>query len=339
MVEISQTQKIAILRVLRDAREPIGSSIIAEEIKDYGFELSGRTIRLYLQELENQGFVTSAKRGRDGGRTITQLGYEEIRNALVNERVGFMASRIEALACQVTFNPATREGHIVLNVTLLDQTHLAAAVREMLPVFEAGLGMGHYAVLIEGGERLGGFYIPPGKVGIGTICSVTVNGILLGARVPVASRFGGVLEINQGKPFRFTDVIYYNGTTLDPLEIFIKGGLTRVSAAARQGQGRIGASFREVPNVSLPVVERIQAELEPTGMGRGIFLGKPHQPLLDFQVEEGKTGMIVTGGLNPVAAIEEAGIPTLSYALSTLYEFEKMTHYQELFRMTARHTA
>ncbi|MFB3789007.1 MAG: DUF128 domain-containing protein [bacterium] len=336
MVEISSKQKIAILRILRDAREPIGSSIIAEEIKAYGFELSGRTIRLYLQELENQGFVTSAKRGRDGGRAITQLGYEEIRNALVNERVGFMASRIESLACQVTFNPATRSGRVVLNVTLLDQANLAAAVREMQPVFQSGLGMGDYAVLIEGGGRLGGFYIPPGMAGVGTICSVTVNGILLGARVPVASRFGGVLEINEGKPFRFTDVIYYNGTTLDPLEIFIKGRLTSVSAAARQGQGRIGASFREIPNVSLPVIEEIQAGLADSGMGRGLFLGKPHQPLLDFQVEEGKTGMIVYGGLNPVAAIEEAGIPTQSYALSTLYEFQEMAHYQDLFRQVLR---
>lgn len=336
MVDISPKQKIAILRILRDAREPIGSSIIADEIKVYGYTLSGRTIRLYLQELENQGFVTPAKRGRDGGRAITQLGYEEIRNALVNERVGFMASRIEALACQVTFNPAIRAGRVVLNVTLVDKAHLTAAVREMLPVFESGLGMGDYTVLIEGGDRLGGFFIPPDKVGVGTICSVTVNGILLSARVPVASRFGGVLEINEGKPFRFTDVIYYNGTTLDPLEIFIKGRLTSVSAAANQGQGRIGASFREIPNVSLPAVEQIQAELEDSGLGRGIFLGKPHQPLLDFQVEEGKTGMIVYGGLNPVAAIEEAGIPTQSYALSTLYEFHEMAHYRDLFRQALR---
>jgi hypothetical protein len=39
--EINPKQKVAILRILRDAREPIGSAIIAEEIKAYGFDLSG----------------------------------------------------------------------------------------------------------------------------------------------------------------------------------------------------------------------------------------------------------------------------------------------------------
>jgi repressor of nif and glnA expression len=40
----------------------------------------------------------------------------------------------------------------------------------------------------------------------------------------------------------------------------------------------------------------------------------------------------VAGGLNPAAAVEEAGIPTSNYALSTLFEYEKLTHYTKLER-------
>lgn len=330
--EINPKQKVAILRILRDAREPVGSSTIAEEIKTYGFEFSGRTIRLYLNEMEREGLVTPARRGRDGGRTITHQGYEEIRTALVTERVGFVASKVDGLACQITLDPLKRTGLIVLNITCFDTFHLSKAMQEIIPVFEANLGVGRYVAFAREGERIGGYCVPPGKAAIGTICSVTINGILLSARIPTVSRFGGVLEIHDNRPVRFTDVIYYNGTSLDPLEIFIKGKLTHVREAARTGHGRIGASFREIPTAALPQVERIRKQLDEIGLGEIMMVGKPNQSLLEFPVEEGRTGMIVTGGMNPAAAVEEAGIPTSNYALSTLYEFEKLIHYSKLER-------
>lgn len=323
---------MAILRILRDAREPIGSAIIAEEIKAYGFDLSGRTIRLYLNEMEREQLVTPARRGRDGGRTITHQGYEEIRNALVAERVGFVASKVDELACQITFDPATSTGLIVLNITCFDIFHLPRAAREMIPVFDANLSVGKYIAVAREGERIGSYCVPAGKAAVGTICSVTINGILLGARIPTVSRFGGVLEINHNRPVRFTDVIYYGGTSLDPLEIFIKGKLTRVREAAQTGHGRIGASFREVPTSTIAQVDRIRRQLDGIGLGEILSIGKPNQSLLEFPVDEGRTGMIVAGGLNPAAAVEEAGIPTSNYALSTLFEYEKLIHYTKLER-------
>ncbi len=332
MKGINPKQKVAILRILRDAREPIGSSTIAEEIRAYGYELSGRTIRLYLNEMELEGLVSSARRGRDGGRTITSMGYEEIRNALVTERVGFVASKVDELACQITFDPILRTGLIVLNVTSFDETCLSKAIQEIMPVFNANLGVGKFVAFAREGERIGSYSVPEGKVALGTICSVTINGILLSARIPTVSRFGGVLELHDWKPVRFTDVIYYSGTSLDPLEIFIKGQLTHVRQAARTGHGRIGASFREVPTATLAQVDRIRRQLDEIGLGEILLVGKPNQSLLEFPVEEGRTGIIVTGGMNPAAAIEESGIPTTNYALSTLYEYERMIHYTKLER-------
>jgi len=42
-------------------------------------------------------------------------------------------------------------------------------------------------------------------------CSVTINGIFLKAGIPVTSRFGGVVEIVDGKPERFISLISYEG--------------------------------------------------------------------------------------------------------------------------------
>jgi repressor of nif and glnA expression len=329
-------EKVAILRVLRDADRPLGGDAIAQAIQAYGLDLSGRTVRLYLKEMEQEGLVGPAGRGRRGGRTITELGLEEIKHALIFDRVGFTAAKVDELACRMTFDLPSRRGLIVLNVTTLEEKHLPQAIRAMVPVFHAGLGMGNCVAVVRPGERMGDYQVPRGKVGIGTVCSVTFNGVLLKAGIPTVSRFGGVLELREGKPVRFTDVIYYDGTSLDPLEVFIKGGLTDVRDASRNGHGRIGASFREVPTAALRQVEKISRELALIGLGGVLLVGKPNQPLLDFPVHEGRTAVILTGGLNPAAALQEAGIESDSVALGALYEFERLIHYQRLVEEAAQ---
>ncbi len=336
ITSITPKQRVAILRVLRDAGGPIGSAAIARDLQSYGFELSDRTVRLYLGDMERDGLVAPAKRGREGGRTITSLGIEEIKDALVTDRVGLTAARMDALSWQITYTLSSKSGLVVLNISLIDEPYLGCAVHEIVPVFEAGLGMGEYVLLARPGDKIGNFEVPEGKVAIGTVCSVTLNGLLLSARIPTVCRFGGVLEIADGEPVRFTDVIYYDGTSLDPLEIFIKGGLTSVRAAARTGHGRIGASFREVPSAALGEVQKIHRKLHQTGLDGILILGKPNQPLLEFPVHEGRTGLIVKGGLNPASAVEEAGITTTNYALCTTYEFERLLHYSELGTQLSR---
>jgi len=336
MTESRLKEKVAILRVLRDAARPLGGDAIAKEIQAYGLEMSGRTVRLYLKEMEKDGLVGPAGRGRRGGRTITRLGLEEIKNALILDRVGFTAARVDELACRMTFDLAARKGLIVLNLTTFDESALGEAVRSMVPVFQAGLGMGNCVALARAGERIGEFQIPAGKVAIGTVCSVTLNGALLKAGIPTVSLFGGVLELRDGQPVRFTDVIYYDGSSLDPLEIFIKGGLTRVRSAARTGHGRIGASFREVPTAALREVEKIRRQMELVGLGGITLMGKPNQPVLDFPVNEGRTGFIVNGGLNPAAVLQEIGIASENVALGTLYDFKQLFHYHRLLEIVDR---
>ncbi len=325
-----QDQRLAILRVLHDTDGLLGSGAIAEAISVWGFEMSPRTIRLHLHEMEQEGLVIHAKQGRNGGRRITDRGVEELRNSRVTERVGFTAARVDALSWKMRFDLESSSGTIVLNVTTIDERNVSRALEEMAPVFRARLGMGRHLTVSASGESLGDFKVPEGKVAIGTVCSVTLNGVLLRKGIPTVSRFGGVLEVANGRPVRFTDVIYYDGTTLDPLEVFIKGGLTSVREAARTGHGRIGASFREVPTEAIHEVEEITRELDRIGLNGVFLIGRPNQPLLDFPVHHGRTGMVVTGGLNPVAAIEESGIETTSVALASLLEFGDLVYYENL---------
>ncbi len=330
MSEISPRHKVAILRVLRDAAAPLSSAEIADRIAGYGLDLSPRTVRLCLQRMARAGWVAAAKRGRHGGQAITPGGVLEVEGTVTLDRLGFTAARVDTLAWQMDYDVERGEGRIVLNVTLISRANLLHAVREMTVVFRAGLGMGRYVALFAPGERVGTLTVPESQVGIGTICSVTVNGVLLGRRIPALARFGGLLEMADRRPARFTELIAYEGTTLDPLEVFIKARLTDVHGAAITGNGRVGASFREVPTAARDDVEAVRDRLRERELDGILVIGKPNRPLFDLPVAQGRTGMVILGGLNPAAAIEEAGIPTSNRALCALCDFKRLIHYRDL---------
>jgi len=184
--------------------------------------------------------------------------------------------------------------------------------------------------LFDEGEQLGKIIIPDGFAGIGTICSISINGILQKKGIPITSKFGGLLEIQQKKPTRFVEIISYNGTSLDPLEIFIKGDMTDNTHAIENGSGIIGASFREIPVASRSEVSRIGEELQKIGIGGFLEIGWPGQPLFEIPINEGRIAAVVPGGLNPIARLKESGINVNSHALSGFVDFEKLWDYREL---------
>jgi len=106
--------------------------------------------------------------------------------------------------------------------------------------------------------------------------------------------------------------------------------MTSVHQAALTGNGKIGASFREFPSIALPKVEKIKKKLDHVGLGGILMIGKPGRPLLDIPVSEGMVGMIVTGGLNPLAAVEECGITTENMAMKALFEFDQLIPFGEI---------
>jgi len=322
--------KAAILRALREFDEPAGASRIMEKLAERGIALQPRTIRLYLAQLDHDGLTRFVSRRR--GRQLTPKGIEELGRTNVLEKVGFVSGKVDTLGYKMTFNMRDAQGTIITNVAMLDERVLSVALKEIWSVFEAGFSMGTKLAMARGGQRLGDIHVPEGMVGIGTVCSVTVNGILLKEGIPVTSRFGGLLEIRNREPVRFVELMEYSGTTIDPLEVYIRSGMTKTRDCVQTGSGIIGASFREIPSAALSQLTRVEKAMSIHGLGGILVTGLPNRPLLDIPVGEGRVGMVVIGGLNPIAAIHEAGIRVSLLSLAGLAEYQSFAGYRDACR-------
>jgi len=315
-----------ILRVLDRYQEPLSSNELAKELLIYGVDLSERTLRYYLKILDEKGLTKiQGKRGR----IITEKGREELNHAFVSERVNFIISRIDSLAYLTDFNLDTLKGNVILNISFFPQKKIKDALRVMAGIFDSRCVISNRIKMAKGGERIGEVMVPEGFIGIGTVCSITINGIFLKAGIPITSRYGGVVKTIDGNLSRFTALISYEGSSIDPLEIFIKSRMTDVLGAVKRSSGKILASFREIPVVCLAEGEALIEKMASKGLKGNILIGKPNQPLLDIPVGVDKVGMIIVGGLNPIAAVEEAGIYTDSMAMSTLFEYSKLLTFNE----------
>ncbi len=319
---------LSILKVLEKQHDKIlGSREISRQLKLHGVELTERTVRYHLRILDERGFTKVF--GKEG-RMITQKGKEELSQALVSEKVGFIISKIETLSYLTNIDIEKNEGDVILNVSFFPEEKLKDSLRIMKPVFASKYVMSDRVVIHKSGEMIGDIPVPKGQIGFGTVCSVTINGIFLKAGIPVASKFGGVLQVENSEPSRFTALISYEGSSLDPLEIFIKSRMTDVIGATKNHNGKILASFREIPVVSIERAKELSGVMTEKGIRGILLIGNPNQPLLEMPVAMDKAGMIIVGGLNPIAALEEAGILTVSKAMSTLYRFSDLVKFKEL---------
>jgi len=162
------------------------------------------------------------------------------------------------------------------------------------------------------------------------VCSVTINGVLLKLGVPIESRFGGVLEVKDGKPRRFVAIINYGGTSLDPSEQYIRAHMTSVREVARTGNGRILANFREIPAPSRLLVEDTIKRLKEAGIGGVYVLGNTSEPVCQIGVNVNRVGVVLLGGLNPVAAAVEAGVEVENIAESGMIDFQRLQDFHQL---------
>ncbi len=319
----------AILSILDKYSTVVGSRELSRQLTRHGVELTERTVRYYLKMLDQQGYTEV--HGKEG-RKITTRGREELRLSLVSDKIGFVISRIETLSYLTTLDMATMEGDVILNVSYFPRKSLRKALDLLKPVFASPFVMSDRVILAPEGEAIGEAVVPAGMMGLGTICSVTINGIFLKAGIPVASRFGGVVETADSKPQRFLSLISYAGSSLDPLEVFIKSKMTAVSSAVMGRNGRILASFREIPVVCLDKAAKLARTLEDRGIRGILMIGGPNKPLLEVPVGIDKVGIVIIGGLNPVAVLEEAGIATESKAMSTLFDYTGLDSFKDVLR-------
>jgi repressor of nif and glnA expression len=318
---------IAILRILSQSNEPLGARVISHHLKNHGVELTERAVRYHLKLMDERGFTESM--GRDG-RLITRLGLEELESALVSDKVDFVAYKTELLAYQTELDLDKRQGKIPVNVSFFPEKQFEKAIEAMKKVFQAGICVSELVAVAHQGENLGGITIPHGKIGLATVCSVIINGALLKAGIPVDYKFSGILQIKNRKPLRFVELILYMGSSLDPAELYIASKMTSVGKAARKGEGRILANFREIPAMCQHAAEKVVTRLRELNLGGLLMMGEVSKSLCGVPVELNMVGMILIGGLNPVAAVVESGIEAENHAMSTVMEYQEMIRFWDL---------
>lgn len=319
---------LSILKVLQSLNKPAGGRIIAQRLKDYGVVLSERAVRYHLRLMDERG-LTRLVGGRDG-RTLTEKGLNEIKNALVKDKVGYAITKIELLAFRTSFDYKERRGTVPVNISFFPRASLKKALAVMKPVFESDFCPSRLVALAEAGQQIENITVPEDTIGLLTVCSIAINGALLKAGIPMDSRLSGTLQIDNRKPLRFTEIIHYNGCSLDPTEIFIKARMTSVLEAVSTGSGEILANFREIPAPCLPIAEEVLAGLAGAGIKGVLVKGVTSEPVCEVTVDPNKVGLILTGGLNPVAAAQEAGITAENHSMSAVVDYQQLFDFSEL---------
>lgn len=325
---------IAILKILGDSHEPLGGRIIASQLGELGIHLSERAVRYHLKLMDERGLTCIA--GKRDGRSITQKGIEELESALVGDRVGSIVSRIELLAYKTSLDLEKRIRKIPVNISLLPKEELEQALEAMKDIFKTGICVSDMVALDYGGEKLGGVTVPKDKVGLATVSSILINGVLLKAGIPLDVKFSGILQIRNYEPLRFIELIEYSGCSLAPTEIFIASRMTSVGEAANKGEGKILASFGEIPAPCKPEVEKILEKLKEARFSGLSVIGEMNEPVCEVPVGPNKVGLILQSGLNPLAAAVEAGIEVVNHAMSGMVDYGKLSCFWDLTDIQGR---
>ena len=311
---------IEIMRVINENDKPIGARAIADELNTRGYDIGERAVRYHLRILDERGFTR--KHGY-AGRTLTELGESEMNDALIGDRFGFVISRIEEMAFRTTYNPETGDGVVPVNISYFDKDDLETVIDVVSYTAHSGYMISPRVKIIEEDEEF--IFLPPGKIGIATVCSVTFDGLLLKAGIPVEPSYGGILQISNRKPVRFLDLISYNGTSIDPIEIFMNRKTTSVLEVLEKGEGKILANVRQINSSAYDRVTEIIKQAEKTGLGSCFPPGEIDESLFGAPVETGKFGIAIVGGINGICALEETGIKIETNPVSTVLEYRTMS--------------
>jgi len=317
-----ERKTLLILRILSSIQDPLGSRIIARRMEDYGTVLSERTVRYHLRIMDEKGLTRLI--GNRDGRVITEQGLEELKNARVRDKIGLTITRIENLAFRTTFDPVAKTGFVPVNISFFRKETMKKALDIMLPAFNSGISVSELVAVAEEGERIGEVLTPKGMVGLATVCSIVVNGVLLKNGIPMDSKFGGILQVKEGIPRRFVELIYYSGSSLDPSEAFIRARMTSVRSIIEKNEGKILANFREIPAACCELTYGIIENLKKANINGVFSIGQISEPLCQIPVDVNKVGLILLGGLNPIACAEEAGITAEHHAMSAVIDYRRL---------------
>ncbi len=243
--------------------------------------------------------------------------------------VQFTSTKIEDLMFRTSFDPVTMEGDVIVNLSIIGSRDIEAVLDVYGVAMRSGLSVSPFVKVINEGERIGNVQIMKDHLGIATVCSITIDGVLLKGGVMINPRFGGVVQIRDGQPVRFTDVVTYASTTIDPLEVLMSQDITSVSRMLQTGSGKILANLREAPMIARDDIDHILSDMMEAGISGIMDVGEPNSRILDVPVERDHLGVVVIGGTNPMAMAKEYGFNIYTNAMSTLIDINELKHIDE----------
>ena len=289
----SEYRMIEILRVLANRDQPTGSKVIADELKEKGFNLGERAVRYHMQILDEKGYT---EKKSYSGRVITDLGREKLEKGLIYDQVDFIYSKFEEMIYLTDFTYMTQEGNVVVNTSTL---YNEESIEIMKEIYKSGLSVSPYVNINEDKTT--------GEIEVTTICGTTIDGVLLKEGIPTQPQYGGLLKIENNQPVKFTEIISYKKTSVTPLDAFANSSLTSVLDVITKGSGLIPANFRLIPGVARERTIEIVKELIKIGIGGVIGISKEGEDLLGLPVPDGMVGMAIIGGITPFCAVKEMG--------------------------------
>ncbi|WP_462315824.1 NrpR regulatory domain-containing protein [Methanobrevibacter sp.] len=312
----SEHRMIEILRVLSKQDEPTGSKLIADELKEKGFNLGERAVRYHMQILDEKGYTE--KKGYSG-RVITDLGREKLEKGLIYDQVDFIYSKFEEMIYLTDFTYMTQEGNVVVNTSTI---YNEESINIMKEIFESGLSVSPYVNINEDKTT--------GEIEVTTICGTTIDGVLLNEGIPSQPQYGGLLKIENNQPVKFTELISYKKTSVTPLDAFANSNLTSVLDVIRKGSGVVPANFRLIPGIARERTIEIIKELDRIGIGGVIGVSEEGKDILGLPVPDGMVGIAIIGGITPFCAVKELGEDI------TLKIAEKIQDFTSLKPITSR---
>ena len=315
-----QRKLMEIMRIIKESDGAVGARIIADRMKERGYQIGERGVRYHLRILDERGLTV-----REGysGRTITKKGLQELEDGLIGYRVGFVSTTIDELIYNTNLDVDTGNGNVIVNTAIIDKDDFDDVMEIISAMSYKPYSMSPYVRILE--ENDPEFRVPEGKVGIATVCSITIDGILVRNGIPVSPRYGGLIKMMKRAPTAFSDLVLYSGTTIDPMRIFIDRKMTSILDTYETGNGKLLANIREIPASAYDQAVEVLNKAMEIDIDCLIKISEPGTPVLKAPVTPGKIGLPVYAGINSMAAVEESGIDITIQPISTITDYKKMT--------------
>ncbi len=107
------------------------------------------------------------------------------------------------LLLDTTFDLETKQGSVIINLSIIDKNDFDKTIETLRHVIHNGYPFSPYIKFLEEGTATSDIEIPGGKIGIATMRSITIDGIMLKCGIPVNPKYGGILEVKDKRPMCF----------------------------------------------------------------------------------------------------------------------------------------